>query len=146
MTTQHAGCRFAPTGAESGSTNAEGRSRNDGDRPLTCYFLVGDTGQKLNHTLAAYLRRYLEAAAAGEPLVPDPAIVEAPDQSTPPSMSRRRRLADRLTQEQIAALVDAFNAGTPLAELARDYGISLSTVKRQLRARGASRATRTRGR
>lgn len=49
---------------------------------------------------------------------------------------RRWRVADRLAEEQITALIDGFVSGTPKHVLAKRYGVSLTTVKDLLRARG----------
>ena len=49
------------------------------------------------------------------------------------------QVADRLTQEDIAVLVDAYLAGTTARELAAKYGIGMTTVKRMLRERGVRR-------
>jgi len=46
---------------------------------------------------------------------------------------RQRLLADRLTGEQVHAIVSAFEAGTPRWQLAECYGISVRSVGRLLR-------------
>ncbi|MFI6291967.1 helix-turn-helix domain-containing protein [Nonomuraea sp. NPDC050790] len=48
-------------------------------------------------------------------------------------------MKDRFTDEEIQALVERFQAGTPKGVLAKEYGISLSSVKRLLRKHGAKR-------
>jgi hypothetical protein len=45
-------------------------------------------------------------------------------------------LEDRLSEDEVRQLVAAFTSGTPKWKLAEQYGISLSSVKRLLRARG----------
>jgi hypothetical protein len=48
---------------------------------------------------------------------------------------RQRRLADRLDNAQVQAIVSAFEAGTPRWQLAMQHGISVSSVGRLLRRR-----------
>ncbi len=50
---------------------------------------------------------------------------------------RQPRGRERLTSAGIASLVESFQDGTSKRELAQRYGISESTVKRLLHARGA---------
>lgn len=56
--------------------------------------------------------------------------------SPPP---RSTRLADRLSASEIEQLVQRYRFGVKAAHLAREYGISLSSVKRLLRQHGARR-------
>jgi hypothetical protein len=86
-------------------------------------------GFRLNPTLAAYLRERAEGVDG----VP---VVELPAGAPPSYVTRLWRIADRLSEEQIAALIDAFVAGTPKHVLATRYGVSLTAVKDLLRARG----------
>jgi DNA-directed RNA polymerase specialized sigma24 family protein len=44
-------------------------------------------------------------------------------------------LSERLSDEQVQAMVAKFKAGTPKQQLADEFGISLSSVKRILRKR-----------
>lgn len=46
---------------------------------------------------------------------------------------REWRVSDRLSEDQLRQLVDAFRTGTPKRKLAEDYGISESSVKRLIR-------------
>ena len=46
------------------------------------------------------------------------------------------QVADRLTEEDVTALVEAYRTGTTARELATQYGIGMTTVKRMLRERG----------
>jgi hypothetical protein len=43
------------------------------------------------------------------------------------------RILDRLGEEAVSELIEAFRAGTPKWRLAEQYGISLSSVKRLVR-------------
>ncbi|MEV6013755.1 hypothetical protein AB0M29_44390 [Streptomyces sp. NPDC051976] len=49
----------------------------------------------------------------------------------------RGRVVDKLSDEQVSALIGEFHAGTIRKELAAKYGISLSSVTRLLRKHGA---------
>src|SRR5882724_1021287 len=73
---------------------------------VTCDFSVGVVGFRLNPALATYLRERAE----GVDSVP---VVEPPAGVPPSYVTRRWRIADRLSEEQITALIDAFVAGTP---------------------------------
>ncbi|HSV67497.1 MAG TPA: hypothetical protein VLJ59_16530 [Mycobacteriales bacterium] len=57
------------------------------------------------------------------------------------AQGRRRSYAmvDRLTEQEIQALVESYLAGIHADTLAERYGISLSSVRRLLRQRGARR-------
>ena len=50
------------------------------------------------------------------------------------------QVVDRLSVEDIKALVEAYIAGTTARELAVQYGIGMTTVKRVLRERGIRRS------
>jgi hypothetical protein len=52
---------------------------------------------------------------------------------------RKRQVAYRLGEVAVAQLVARFGAGTAKHKLAEEYGISLSSVKRLLRAESAKR-------
>ncbi|MER6284437.1 helix-turn-helix domain-containing protein [Streptomyces sviceus] len=54
-------------------------------------------------------------------------------QSDPPSPNARDRVSDRLSPEDIQALVAAFANGATKAQLIERFGISRSSVKRILR-------------
>jgi hypothetical protein len=96
---------------------------------VNCVNSVGVTGFRLNPALAAYLRERAE----GVDSVP---AVEPPAGAPPSYVTRRWRIADRLSEEQIAALIDAFVSGTPKHVLAKRYGVSLTAIKDLLRAHG----------
>lgn len=49
------------------------------------------------------------------------------------------RIADRLTKQDVAALLDAYRTGTPSRVLAARYGLGTTTVKRLLREHGVRR-------
>lgn len=49
------------------------------------------------------------------------------------------RIADRLTDQDVATLLDAYRAGTPTRVLAARYGISPTSIKRLLREHGVRR-------
>jgi DNA-directed RNA polymerase specialized sigma24 family protein len=51
--------------------------------------------------------------------------------------SRTYALVDRLTEQEVGALVQSYLEGTPAHELAERYGVSLSSVKRLLRQQRA---------
>ena len=46
------------------------------------------------------------------------------------------QVADRLSEEDVAALVEAYRTGATAHELAAQYGLGMTTVKRMLRERG----------
>ncbi len=54
-----------------------------------------------------------------------------------PLGSRQWRVGDQLSQDDRAQLLAAFTAGTPKRQLAEQYGISESSVKRLIRHDGA---------
>ena len=88
-------------------------------------------GFKLNSELAAWLRAtpYLESGW----VKPDQIVVYR---------ALSKKLHDRLTDEKIDELVTAFKTGVAKHVLAERYGISVSSVKRLLRERGAKRRSR----
>lgn len=49
------------------------------------------------------------------------------------------RIGDRLTDQDVAALLDAYRRGTTAFSLAAHYGLGLTTVKRLLREHGVRR-------
>lgn len=55
---------------------------------------------------------------------------------------RPHKLRDRLSPDQLQAMVDEFAAGATGQQVADRYGVSLRTVKRLLRERGVCRTTR----
>jgi DNA-directed RNA polymerase specialized sigma24 family protein len=70
----------------------------------------------------------------------DKALAEpAPERASVRSSGRVghvQAIADRLSAEQVAAIIQRFRAGTAKHVLADEYGISLSSVKRLLRRHG----------
>ncbi len=101
--------------------------------PLAYTNVVGVTG--FNPALRSYLLDRREAMERGEP----PAPVEA----TSPPAARRRRLRDRLSEQDLSALVDSFRSGTPAHVLAERYGVGETAVKALLRQRGVRRRKRS---
>jgi transposase-like protein len=53
-----------------------------------------------------------------------------------PRRSKRRQIQRQLDQEDVGRLVEAYAAGTPLADLARTFGIHRSTVSAHVKRRG----------
>lgn len=91
--------------------------------------VVGLRGFKLNAQLTAFLRN-----KSGE------FEQSSPTRSTPSYRRRRRwRIRDRLSQQQIAAIVKAFKAGTAKHVLAKRYDINLRSLKKLLREEGVKR-------
>jgi DNA invertase Pin-like site-specific DNA recombinase len=74
----------------------------------------------------AILRHKLEQASRDE----QPIGRQSVQREQPPS---ERRVGNRLTHEDIGRLIAAFVSGTPKRQLAEQYGISESSVKRLLR-------------
>jgi len=75
-----------------------------------------------------------------EPLVDVLRRIEQGDRDDEPGLDEphrngeeRQSFADRLTDDGIQTLIAAYRAGLTAAELATEYGVSLSTVKRLLR-------------
>jgi hypothetical protein len=87
--------------------------------------VVGLRRFKLNHELQRYRRDW--RAGVKQTVPPTSAYAR-----TRPSRLMRHRLVD----QDIAALVRAFRRGTPKHMLAERYGISLTSVKRELRGHG----------
>jgi hypothetical protein len=56
-----------------------------------------------------------------------------------PRVPQRRPIAERLSEVDVQALVAAFVAGTPKWKLAQRYGIGMTSVKRLLKERGATK-------
>jgi hypothetical protein len=91
----------------------------------TCTNAVEERGHFLNPRLASYLREYTEARKASDTA----SITSANSDSLSPTVWRVR---DRLTDDQITTLVSRFQAGELQKDLADEYGVSRSTVKRLL--------------
>ncbi|MCA1604023.1 MAG: hypothetical protein LC775_00720 [Acidobacteria bacterium] len=51
----------------------------------------------------------------------------------------RRRLRDRLSEQDLSAIVESFRSGTPAHVLAKRYGVGETSVKALLRQRGVRR-------
>jgi hypothetical protein len=91
--------------------------------------MVVQAGQRLNPALRQYLRDW---RLRDRDLPLDlPAVSER--------RSRSYALVDRLTDQEIEALVQSYLAGTSADTLAARYGISLRSVRRLLRRHGARR-------
>jgi DNA invertase Pin-like site-specific DNA recombinase len=82
--------------------------------------------------LASYLRNRAEAREAGDALSN---VLANRDDSTPTVW----RVRDRLSDEQVTTLVARFQSGELQTELAAEYGVSRSTIKRLLARHGARR-------
>lgn len=93
------------------------------------------------------LRRYSNRQDLVEPLVDVLRRIAENDQTDEPGISEphhmtgngRQTTAERLAFDGIAALVDQYRAGVTARELAGQYEVSLSTIKRLLRANNARR-------
>jgi hypothetical protein len=57
----------------------------------------------------------------------------------PAYVPTKRRVSDRLGDDQVASIIERFRAGTPMYVLAPEYGVSLSSIKRLLRAHDVRR-------
>jgi hypothetical protein len=99
---------------------------------------VEERGHFLNPRLTSYLREHTEAREAGDTL----SIMGTNRDRVSPVVWRVR---DRITDDQVAVLVARFRAGELQADLATEYGVSRSTIKRLL-ARHGVRRYRPRGR
>jgi hypothetical protein len=95
---------------------------------LHAYLNRGD----LLHDLGELTRQLSKALERGEPLVARSVSTVAPG-------FRQRRLADRLDDAQVQAIVSAFEASTPRWQLAEQHGISVRSVGRLLRKWRAQR-------
>ena len=100
-----------------------GLLRHYSNRPDLCDDLARSTSQ---------LRTALDREAAMEPVRTSVRSAHLKPQAW--------RLTDRLSGQDIEALVQAFVEGTPKWKLAERYGISLGSVKNLLRERGIRRA------
>jgi hypothetical protein len=95
---------------------------------------VALSGLKLNLALLTYLRRWQERVQRGEPLPPPELPVQRP--------YRPWRVRDRLSDEDMQAIITEFCAGTPKHVLADRYSISLGSIKRLLREHNIRRQHR----
>lgn len=60
-------------------------------------------------------------------------------QSTSTPVPRRRRLRDRLSEQDLSTLVESFRTGTPAHVLAKRYGVGETALKVLLRQHGVRR-------
>jgi hypothetical protein len=107
------------------------RRRESGLRPArTTYYSVGVAGFRLNPALAAYLHRNESTTvrSSGDLVVPNARPIV--------TMAKQRRARTRLSDADIADIVESFKRGTAKHVLATRYGIGLTTVKKQLREHG----------
>jgi hypothetical protein len=95
---------------------------------------VALSGLKLNLALLTYLRRWQERIQQGDTL-PAP---ELPAQRP----YRTWRVRDKLSDEDVHALIKAFSLGTPKHVLADRYSISVGSVKRLLQQHNVRRQHR----
>lgn len=79
----------------------------------------------MNHELAAFIREQANGT------VPPPNRGRSTAYHSP-----KRRIRERLSVEEIAAIVKAFETGTPKWRLAQQYGIGTKSVKKLLREEG----------
>jgi DNA-directed RNA polymerase specialized sigma24 family protein len=112
------------------SVNRPGDSRARGPLPLI-WDVVVQAGQRLNPTVRRYLRDWrlgdlddtrakLMAMAQAETMTP-------------------AHGSEHLSEANRQAIIERFMAGTTREQLAAEYGVSLSTVKRLLRKAGVRR-------
>jgi hypothetical protein len=85
------------------------------------------------HDLDELTRQLNEALERSEPA--------ARSVSTTAPKFRQRRLADRLDDAQVQAIISAFEAGTPRWQLAEQHKISVRSVGRLLRMWRRSRVS-----
>jgi len=64
---------------------------------------------------------------------------DLPGISSEAARTRWRSVADRVSPIEVETLVERYRSGVKAAFLAREYGISLSSVRRILRQHGARR-------
>lgn len=62
-------------------------------------------------------------------------MVNRPHRSSPAHLRQRRRLCDRLSEQDLSMLVESFQSGTPAHVLAKRYGIGKTALKTLLRDR-----------
>jgi hypothetical protein len=94
------------------------------------------------------LRRYSNLSDLGKTVQRVLIRIEENDESNEPngvasqesgSSRLSDRLSDRLSEADISDIVDRFRVGVSKLSLAEEYGMSLSTMKRLLKARNARR-------
>jgi hypothetical protein len=128
-------------GGEAPARAAKSRNNDEGD-PARAFrehrppiVRVDLRGHFLNPRLTSYLRERAEGREAGNAA----SITRANGDSFPSVVWRVR---DRLTGDHVTALVSRFQAGERQRDLAVEYGVSRSTVKRLLAQHGARRYRR----
>jgi len=93
------------------------------------FVAVGLTGFKLNPALASYLRERAAAIANGvESVRVEPVHAPIPQQ---------RPLAVRLSEDDVAAIVERYRSGATARSLAAEYCVGLTAMKGLLRKHGA---------
>jgi hypothetical protein len=85
----------------------------------------------LNPALRSYLVERSHAAERGK--------TPPPVQSTSPPVPPRRRLRDRLSEQDLSTLIESFQTGTPAHVLAKRYHVGETALKALLRQRGVRR-------
>jgi hypothetical protein len=109
----------------------------DRNRPLTCANRVDLIGRYSNHlTLLRELERVCRDLGKA---VADPVEVLVSVCSDRVPGREPRAVVDRLGESGVEVLVDRFVGGATARELAAEWGVSLSSVKRILRGRGVRR-------
>lgn len=88
--------------------------------------MVGVTGYRLNSVLRSYLQERVEAINRGEPPTPTEPIPPTP----------RRRVRDRLNEQDLSTLIESFRSGTPAHVLAKRYGAQLHVYQGTARREG----------
>jgi hypothetical protein len=97
-------------------------------------WLISAVSRPYSSALAAYLRRWQEHVLQGQPLLAPELPVHSPYKAW--------RVQDKLSDDDVQALLNDFSAGTAKHVLATRYSISLSSVKRLLRQHGVRRRQR----
>jgi hypothetical protein len=95
---------------------------------------VALSGLKLNLALLTYLRRSQERVQRGEPLPAPELLVQRP--------YRPWRLRDKLSEQDVQAIIREFSAGTSKRVLADRYSISIGSIKRLLQQHNIRRQHR----
>jgi DNA invertase Pin-like site-specific DNA recombinase len=89
---------------------------------LLAYLNRGD----LLHDLQETVRQIRQAVSGGDTLARSVKTITR-------ESGRKRKLSNRLTNDQVRELVTAFEAGTTRMELAKQYGIGRTSVAKLLR-------------
>jgi hypothetical protein len=107
------------------------KARRRGSSGETRSRRVGLRGYKLNKRLATYLR-------GGQVQLP---FIQRPSPHYT-SVTHRRLLRDRIDEKEVTELVRLFKAGATKAQLAKQCGIGVGSVKKLLRQRGVKKKSR----